>query len=212
MKSFSDILKKEFGIGVPIFTEDIAKLFPDISEVALFKRINNALDSGALKRDSRGVYYFPKYVTVLGQTKEMPLDQLFVLQKRYLFNNDDIYGYFTGLKLENDTGISPQVPGTIEIVTNKEKSRKRSIGSYAGYKDVIIRRPRIPVTKDNVKILEVVDLIDRAPLAALEDYQLKALRNKVNSVDRSEIIKVLEAFPAKTSKKFIESERLGVLT
>lgn len=212
MENFSDILKKEFGAGVPIFTEDIAELFPDISEVALFKRINKALDSGTLKRESRGVYYIPKYVSILGESKELPLDQLSVLQKRFLFNNDDVYGYFTGLKLENDYGISPQVPGTIEIVTNKEKSRKRSIGSYAGYKDVIVRCPRIPVTKNNVEVLEVIDLIDRVPLTALEDYQFEALRNKIGSVNRSEIIEALNAFPARTSKKFLESERLGVLT
>jgi len=210
MNSFIDILEKEFGIGTPIFTEEIASLFPDISEVALFKRINKALKAGSLKRETRGVYYIPELVTVLGETKEMPLDQMAVIQKKYLQDGEEVYGYFSGLKLENDAGISPQIPGTIEIVTNNESSRKRSVGPYAGYKDIIVRRSKIPVNKDNVEELKVIDLIERAPLASLEDYQLQALRKRANSVERSKVLECLSMLPSSTAKKFLESERFGV--
>ena len=210
MDSFIDILEKEFGIGVPIFTEEIASLFSDISEVALFKRINKALEAGLLKRETRGVYYIPELVNVFGETKEMPLDQMAVIQKKYLGNGDDVYGYFSGLKLENDTGISPQVPGTVEIVTNNESSRKRSVGPYAGYKDIIVRRSKIPVTKDNVEALKVIDLIGHVPLESLEDYQFQALRQRANSVERSKILECLSMLPSSTAKKFLESERFGV--
>ncbi|MDR1088796.1 MAG: hypothetical protein LBL23_05955 [Coriobacteriales bacterium] len=210
MNGFVNILEEKFGSGTPIFTEEIAATFPAISEVALFKRINKALSSGTIKRSTRGVYHIPKMVNVLGTMREMPLDQMAVLKKRYLSSDGDVYGYYSGLKLENDAGISPQVPGAIEIVTNRESSRKRSIGPCAGYKDVVVRRSRIPVTKDNVEELRVIDLISCAPIAALEDYQFQALRNKAKAVDRTKILECLDVYPASVTKKFLESERLGV--
>jgi hypothetical protein len=210
MKTFADILRSEFGEDTPIFTHEITTLFPDISEVALFKRINKALVAGDLKRESRGVYYSPKTVKVLGKTRQKPLDPMVVLRKKYLSSGDEVYGYFSGLKLENDSGISQQVPAMLEIITNKESARRRSLGPYAGYRDIVVKQARTPVTKDNVAALEALDLIDYAPIEALESYQMDMLKKKVAQAGRDKIISCLEFYPARTSKKLLESERYGL--
>lgn len=60
MKEFEDILLERFGEGRPILVGDILSLFPDVSRVTVYQRINSAISKGSLERYGRGVYCIPR--------------------------------------------------------------------------------------------------------------------------------------------------------
>lgn len=206
MKDLANILESKFGRNVPILLNEIMALFPDITEDGVYRRIRKAIAEGTLVKRERGVYYIPTR-TRLGLSI---ISEEEVLAKRYIKSGEVVYGYVTGLALENKAGVSQQVPGTLEIVTNNETMRSRKLGRKGGWREVILRKPRVPVTKENVVVLEALDLITITPLDSLESYELHNLKKKLESVPRKILVEYLEYYPAKTAKKLIESERYGV--
>ena len=207
MDIFVDILRDRFGEDEPILTEEILALFGDVSRMATFNRLNKALETGALERFDRGVYFIPRE-GILGKVPLLPMK---VVEKKYLGDGDSVYGYISGLNLENEVGVSPQVPATLEVTTNKASRRVREVGPFGGWREIKIRVPRTVVTKDNVDSLRLLDLITRVPLDSLSEYELANLREFSASVDRKTLFECVRSYPAKTSKRLIESEAIGVL-
>ncbi|MEG0621138.1 MAG: hypothetical protein RR477_08425, partial [Raoultibacter sp.] len=115
MENFINILSKSFEANTPIFMEDILDAFPGLSRQTLYRWINNELGKGALARFGRGIYYIPTK-TRFGNSI---LDPDKVIEKRWIEENGAIIGYVSGANLANRTGISEQVPATLEITTNK---------------------------------------------------------------------------------------------
>lgn len=212
MDNLINTLQKTYGANTPIFTHEILGLFPDISEVAIHKRINKALNAGELKRERRGVYYIPTTDKIFDETRELPLNQMDILKKKYIGTPEVIYGFVSGLQLENDAGLSQQVPAVLEITTNNESSRKRSIGAYAGYRDVVIRRSPLPVDAHNVAALETINLITNVSFPALNAEQLNRLRRKCQNTGHDAILECLGALPASASKKTLEAMSYGIFT
>ncbi|MEA5020484.1 MAG: hypothetical protein VB027_08955 [Gordonibacter sp.] len=206
MEKLVEILDDAYGRNVPIFLEEILDACPDVTADGAYRRIRRAVADGDLVKRERGVYYLPTR-TSLG-TSEITDDA--VLGKRYISNGDDVYGYVTGLVLENRAGISQQVPGTLEIATNSESTRSRRLGRRGGWREVILRRPRCKVTPENVAALEVLDLVTAAPLESLGEYELANLRERICAVPRQVLLACLESYPAKTAKKLLESELYAV--
>jgi len=208
MSSFSDILRDRFGEDEPIFTEEIIDTFPDISRVTLYKRLDEALQSGVLERYDRGVYFIPRE-GILGKVPLLPLK---VIKKKYLSDDKEVYGYLSGLNLENEIGVSPQVPATLEVTTNNASRRVREIEPFGGWRKIILRVPRLPVSEENVDALRFLDTITRVSPAILSDFEFNNLRSFATSVDKKTVYECASFYPARTSKRLIESEALGVFT
>jgi predicted transcriptional regulator of viral defense system len=206
MDTFVDILRERFGEDEPILTDEIVGAFPDVSRVTTFKRMNAALEDGSLVRFSRGVYYIPRD-GLLGKVRLMP-DKVVV--KKYLGKGSYVYGYISGLNLENEVGVSPQVPATLEITTNNASKRKREVESFGGWRKITLRTPRVEVTKDNVDALRFLDVITNTPLRFLSRLELNNLKKLSRKVDRDVLKECLKYYPAKTSKLLIESGAYGV--
>lgn len=131
MKEFEDILLERFGEGRPILVGDILSLFPDASRVTVYQRINSAISKGSLERYGRGVYCIPRQ----GLFGKVSLSAESVIERKFIACGDEVFGYYSGLALENRAGLSEQVPAVLEITTNasskggeEPRSRRRLEG------------------------------------------------------------------------------------
>ncbi|MDR1014309.1 MAG: hypothetical protein LBL86_04950 [Coriobacteriales bacterium] len=206
MENFVDILRERFGEDEPILSDEIIAAFPDVSRVTTFNRLNAALEEGNMERFGRGVYFIPRE-GILGKVPLLPLK---VVKKKYLGEGDAVYGYISGLNLENEAGVSPQVPATLEVTSNKASRRIREIEPFGGWRKITLRAPRTEITKDNVDALRFLDLLTNVPLASLDDRELGNLKRLSGSLDRGTVMRCVRHYPAKTSKRLLESEAAGV--
>lgn len=155
MKEFEDILLERFGEGRPILVGDILSLFPDVSRVTVYQRINSAISKGSLERYGRGVYCIPRQ----GLFGKVPLSAESVIERKFIACGDEVFGYYSGLALENRAGLSEQVPAVLEITTNASSKGVRSLGPAGSWKDVVIRKPRCEVTAENFDVLRFLDAV-----------------------------------------------------
>ena len=107
-----------------------------------------------------------------------------MLVKKYLSCGDEVYGYVVGDALRREVGLPAQDDSVIEIVTNREKSRCRSIGAHAGYRDVVLRASRVKVRAGNVDALRALDLLTALDLQALIDADRARLSTFLSRVPR----------------------------
>jgi len=196
---FGEYLKEKYGCNEPIYVEEIQ--YKSYSRPWIFKELKKLVDSGELKRFSSGVYYFPTKM-FFGNSV---LDPRKVVQKRFLGNDGEVYGYVAGLSLLNQAGLSTQVPNLLELVTNNESTRVRDI--MVGFQRVRARRSRTTVTKENANALQFLDLMNSITPGNMDDVERFMLRKfvKDSGVKREDIMKYAGLFPARAMKNMMES-------
>lgn len=207
MEKTADILRGRFGENTPIFTEEILRAFEGVPKRTVFYRLEKAVEGGSLAKAGRGVYYVPTE-TIIGPSVLPPIK---IVEKAYLTDGENVYGYWSGLMLENQMGLTTQNPSVLEIVTNRATKRVRRFGPYAGYKDVVIRQPRVEVTKDNVEVLMLLDLVTSSALSPREALGLKNLLELAKRASMRDVREAIPYYPAKTAKRLMESEIADVL-
>lgn len=183
-------------IGKPLFIEDF------VSEKLSYNSVKTLLSryvkSGYLKKTNQGTYYMPKK----GIIGDIPLSFEEIIYKKYIKNDDEIFGYISGLTLLNEVGLSTQVPNIIEITTNKEKNIKRKIA--IGNRKVITRKPTIEINKNNVLYLQFFDIFRYADEEMIKENKDKVIefyeKNKLNYTTLSKLEKEM---PMKIRKKMI---------
>jgi len=203
-----EIIAKNFSCDEPIFIEDIERLFSDKSRPWIDKTIRTLVDEKKIKRYSTGIYYIPRK-TLFGDSI---LSANKVIEKKYLSNDDDVYGYVTGVSLLNSLGLTTQVPNSISIVTNKESSRGRRI--TVGKQDLYLIKSPTKITKYNyavLQLLEAIKLIDLNELDEIENNNLiRFITN--NSINLKEISEYCNYFPDFVSKKILGGNLIGIFT
>ena len=94
---FIERLQEQFNIDEPIFTNEIMNLFGEYTCAYVFRLINKAKKAGELMQFDSGVYYIPQ-MTVFGLSTITADD---VINKKYMGSGDNVYGVYSGLKLQN---------------------------------------------------------------------------------------------------------------
>ena len=211
MNDFVEILKSTFETGEPILTEDILATFPHVARSTTFNRIKVTVEVGTLAQFSRGVYYIPERTTLFGKEVELPLDADKVIKRKYLEQNGYPIGFISGQALENRCGVNIQVPGVLEITTNAETNRSRKIGAIGGYREVILKRPRIPITQENAAALEAIELISNVDTSTLDNGELNAFRAKIAAVPKAKLLACLTAYPKRVMSKYLEGASRGLI-
>lgn len=145
----------------PIFINDIRnfvkeKLDETFELNKVFKNINVLLNRLTKKKEiylySRGIYYKPT-IGVFG-VRGLNTDK--VICKKYIEDNGNIKGYFSGAILFNALGLTTQVPRCKMIVTNECNID----GIYNDKKlCVLIKKPKIIIDNDNYVYLQLLDLL-----------------------------------------------------
>lgn len=199
MDLYEELLKK-FGCNEPILVSELND-FED-SSTNIRKSLSRLSKSGKLTRFSQGVYYIPQE-TKLGKT---PLNAKKVARRKYIENGVETYGIYGGLSLRNQIGLTTQVPNVIEIVTNKEASRRRAV--QIGKQKVILRKSRVAINKRNYKILEVLEVLTDTEKLSSEQIGKLVSIIKDAQLSKSELSECISKYPARTAKRLLES---GVL-
>ena len=147
-----DYLMENYGENTPIFVSELD--IEGLNESTLRVQIKKMTDAGMLKRLDTGIYFIPKKtIFKSGST----ISAMQVIEKKYLKNKDKVCGYLSGYMLVNMVGLTTQVPVIYEVVSNNATTDYRKI--MINKTRVIVRRPKVPVTNENVRILQFLDLI-----------------------------------------------------
>jgi len=205
-------LKDNFDYSEPILTEELNELLPiHIQGSALRMKLKRLVDAGKLERYCTGIYFIPNLNSL---QKEQSLSINRVIRKKYLFEGNKPVGYFTGIAFASQLKLTSPKVDVYEVVTNKVASRKR-ITNINKWK-VILRSPRVKITEDNIKILQVLDFLDgleNIEELSLEDSK-KSIQNYLNDVniDENELIEILTNYPKNTILKANKAGVYNVLT
>jgi len=204
--TFKEYLKEKFGIDEPIYVEEIQ--YENYSRPWIFKELKKLVDSDELKRFDTGIYYFPVKMFYGDGT----LSPRKIVEKRFLTDGDDVYGYVAGLSLLNQTGLSTQVPNLLELVTNNESTRVRDI--KVGFQRVRARRSRAVVNKENFLTLQFLDLMNSISPKFMDESERFMLSKyiKATGVTKDSVSQYAGLYPAKAIKNMIESGAVYELT
>jgi len=151
---FINELEKQFGKTNPIMINEILNKYSNYSKQYVYRLINNSIQKEELKLFDRGVYYIPEK-TSLGLTSLYPEQ---VIEEKYIRKGTNICGIYSGLNILNKFGITDQVPNTLEIITNNEKTRKRKI--IINNREFIIRKSKCLITNDNYSAYTILQLFN----------------------------------------------------
>ena len=196
-----DYLIDNYGYNEPIFLNDL--LVEGISENAVRQSVKRLVACGFLERYDSGIYYIPKSGGLLGKSY---LDPLLVIMRKYVRNKYETYGYITGLSFVNQLGLTTQMPAVIEIVTNTEATNGRTV--MVGSQKVRIKKSAVPVSNNNVELLQLLDCIVQAEkytelsLKETVDTMLSYVRQK--RFTKEQLSEVSYAINGATAKKLIE--------
>ncbi len=109
-----------------------------------FAKTNN------LKRFSKGVYY-KSVKTVFGP---LSINKEDILVRKYITDGKQIFGYESGLSFLNKIGVTTQIPRETYIVSAKSRYKTSHLAN-----NICLMKPKIPVTKDNYRYLQVLDML-----------------------------------------------------
>ncbi len=204
----SQVLKKNFNYGTPIFTEEILRLFPQYTRAYVFRLIKAAEAKGELAKLDTGVYYLPQ-LTPFGPAV---ITASAVARKKYITDEKQVYGIYSGLTLQNSLSLTTQITNTPEIVTNNETTRCRKI-TIDGM-PFILRKSRVEITADNADVYRVLQLFTEDNGIAVGETGLQAVSNfiKEKEIRREQLLDMAKSFPARTLQNLIYSEVLYAAT
>lgn len=196
-----EYLISHYDAGEPVFMSDIK--IQGMSEVNLRQQFKVLTDSGMLMRYENGIYYIPKKSRLKGGG-EPTADT--VVYYKYISRGGSINGYYSGHTFANQLGLSVQVPYKVEIVSNNIAAKRREVS--IGKRAYIVRKAGIPVTKDNYKVLQFLDLLKN-----LDDYIdgdsngiAERLAEYVRrcGLRRTDVDKYISGYPDSTFRHFYE--------
>src|SRR5690625_3125616 len=186
---------KNYGYNEPILIEELQdndKL--TIKDSALRMNLKRLVDKGQMKRYARGIYFIPKPNSIL---KSQSLSINKVIRKKYLYDGNRPIGYQTGIAFANQLNLTTQTAGVIEIVTNKETNRKR-IANINNWR-IILRKPRTEINENNIKVLQVLDLINNFEKISEINLEKSSIAMidylKDVEVNKDDLNKVLFSYP-----------------
>jgi signal peptidase I len=194
-------IRNRFGEDRPFFIDDFKVEFADYSRPWIYQTLKRLSDSGDIVRFDAGVYYVPTQ-TPFGVSRISPRS---VIEKRFIKNEIDVYGYYSGLSHENAIGITTQVPNVIELVSNNESAKVRNV--IVGNQRVRVRRAKTIITGTNAKILQFLDLVKNIAITELDETERNNLISYVKEqrFSMGDVVMYSSVYPAKTIQNLIES-------
>ena len=205
--NYYELLKKyidSMPSDEPILIEDIRKYFQglstcDIDQVMknIYVYLNRLVKKGILVLFMKGVYYKP-LVGVFGNKK---LDSNKVVRKKYISDNTGVKGYLSGAFLFNKLGLTTQVPKDVLVMTNECPNKNDYYNKNLG---VVIRRPKIKITDDNFKYLQLLDILNNKDNIPIDMDNVRKVIYQFIKEEKLEIDKIFEYAKKTKSKTAIE--------
>lgn len=195
-----EYLKVNYEPNEPIFVSDVDL---PVSDTNLRRMFKDLCDSGKIIRFDKGVYYIPKQSRLKGG---VPLGTDTVVREKYVLRKGKIEGYYSGYTFANQLGITTQVPYVTEIVSNNVSSRFRELELKG--RRVVLRKPRITITEENYRVLQLLDLLSNISQYADANTENVSLRVKAymkkEGIDREKVDKYVGEYPERIYKNMYE--------
>lgn len=193
-------IKAHYKEAEPIFFSDLLR--EDIADSALNQQLKELCEKGLLQQYDEEVYFIPKK-TILNSTIGPSADM--VARYRFISKGDNVDGFYAGNTFANQIGISTQVPYVIEIVSNNVSDDGEVL---IGNRRFDVRKPTVPITKENVHVLQMLELL--VNLDAYLDYTYKEAREKfaeyisIHEIKRCDVDLYIRKYPISTFKHYHE--------
>lgn len=195
-------LKNQYGENTPIFFEDIANVCSGYTRGRVYQLIDAAMNSGLLAKAGYDCYYIPT-TTPFGKSLLNPRK---VIEKKYISNKGEVYGFYTGLVLLNSFGITTQMPNVIEVFTNNEATKSRRV--MINNQTIIVKRARTTINNSNYKEMMLLELFNLADARSIDVQATQKIVDymKQNNISIQGIMKYAKFVPAIAIKNFMSSE------
>ena len=203
-----NFIKDHYKEAEPIFFSDLLR--ENITEQDLKLQIKELCEKGLLQQYDAEVYFIPKKTmlnSMVGPNADM------VARYRFISKGDNVDGFYAGNTFANQIGISTQVPRVVEIVSNNVSSDGEVL---IGNRRFYVRKPIVPITKENVYILQMLELLKN--LDAYLDCTYEEARKKfaeyisVCKIIKSEVEMYIKEYPESTLKYYYKLELDKALT
>lgn len=206
---FIEKIRMAYDPNTPIFTKEILKLFPEYSRAQIFRLITNSIEKGELIKYSDGVYFMPTE-TIIGPST---INADMVIEKKYLRDDENVYGIYGGIKLLNTFSITTQMAGVIEVVTNNESTRRREI--LIKNRKYILKQSKCQINKENVGAYTIMELFNECDLGEkISDYSKKKIKDYANKMGttKEQLLNISMFFPSKAIKNLLVNGVLNEFT
>lgn len=198
----NNFIKDHYKEAEPIFLSDL--LITNIAESDLEQQLNELCAKGLLQKYDEEAFFIPKK-TILNSTIGPNADM--VARYRFISRGDNVDGFYAGNTFANQIGISTQVPHVIEIVSNNVSDEGEVL---IGNRRFVVRRPVVPITKENVYVLQILDIL--VNLDAYLDYTYEEVREKfaeyisVHGITKSDVDLYITKYPLSTFEGYCKLE------
>ena len=195
-------IKDHYKETEPIFLSDLLRI--NIIEPEINKQLKELCENDLLQQYDDEVYFIPKKTTLnstIGPNADM------VARYRFISKGDNVDGFYAGNTFANQIGISTQVPQVIEIVSNKVLDDGEVL---IGKRRFDVRKPVVPVTKENVHVLQMLELLKN--LDAYLECPYEEVREKfveyifIHGITKSDIDLYITKYPLSTFEGFCKLE------
>ena len=218
-----DYILQNFKKDEPFFVSELN--MPGSTKKNIRQALKVLCDKGLAIRYDTGVYYIPHDTSntkdlVVSEVKKLspqyaPFSAADVAVKKYIYDNGEYFGYYTGFVFANAMGFTTQVPFVREIASNNSGGIKRKI--EIGNSRFILKEPRTVVTNENHKILQFLDLMNDYEFYyddSAEEYDVDfRIRTflKENKISREKMEQYLDFYPDSIYKTLYKLEVAHVL-
>ena len=195
-------IKTHYKQAEPIFLSDLLRT--NITEPDLNQQLKELCEKSLLQQYDDEVYFIPKKTrlnSIIGPNADM------VARYRFISKGDNVDGFYAGNTFANQIGISAQVPQVIEIVSNNVSDDGEVL---IGNRRFSVRKPIVPITKENVYVLQMLELLVK--LDAYLDCSYEENREKfaeyisIHGITKSDVELYMKEYPKSTLKYYYELE------
>lgn len=193
-------IKEHYIEAEPIFLSDLLRT--NITEADLNQQLKELCEKGLLQQYDDEVYFIPRKTTLnstIGPNADM------VAKYRFISQGDNVDGFYAGNTFANQIGISTQVPQVIEIVSNNVSDDGEIL---IGNRRFDARKPVVPITKENVRVLQMLELLVK--LDAYLDYTYEEAWEKfteyisVYGITKNDVELYIKEYPESTLENYYE--------
>lgn len=202
METLYEYLLDNYKENEPIFLVDIQ--IDGMTRTNVRQQIKKLADTGKVKRFDNGIYFLPKK-TIFKSGSQLAPEK--VLECKYLRDKDKHCGYVSGLMFFNQMGLTTQIPMMYEVVSNKATNDYRE--TSLAKSRVIVRKPKVPVTEKNYKVLQFLDMLKDVDLYS--EVTGKQLQDRLycymddTNLSISEMEPYFSYYPDKLYKNLVET-------
>jgi len=195
-------LEQNFGYGQPFLLKELYELLPNANKNTIREYIRRLINENKLISVKNGVYELPNSKRLL---KKATPNISGIIEISYLKDRDNnIFGYKSGINLANKIGLTTQTAAIDVIYSNRVSNRKREI--KINNTKLIINSPRVKITNENYKLLQILDLL--LEFEKYSEYDLNDAKEALNSyisnikISEKEFEKVISSYPQRAQIKF----------